>query len=125
MNSEPLVVREGERAWQTFGEGDALFKTLVSGDVTRSEDLTLGVLKLPPGGMLEDHHHRQAEVYLVLAGEEVVRVGSGARPFEAGCAVFVPGGVAHSCKNTGTSELRIAYVLAADSFEDVEYVFEG
>jgi len=37
-----------------------------------------------------------------------------------------PGGywVGRSLFNTGTSELRLAYVLAADSFEHVEYVFE-
>lgn len=61
----------------------------------------------------------------MLAGEGTVRVGDEIRAVEAGCAVFVPGGVVHACKNTGSSELRIAYVLAADSFEDVEYVFEG
>ena len=54
----------------------------------------------------------------------MVRVGSKARPIEAGSAVFFPGDAVHSCENTGASELRFVYVLAADSFDDVEYVFE-
>ncbi len=44
---------------------------------------------------------------------------------EAGSAVFVPGDVLHSCENNGASDLRVAYVFPADSFEEVEYVFEG
>jgi hypothetical protein len=36
----------------------------------------------------------------------------------------VPGGAVHSRENTGASEPRLAYVLAADSFEEVQYVFE-
>lgn len=43
---------------------------------------------------------------------------------EAGAAVSISGGARHSCENTGASELRVAYVLAADFFENVEYVFE-
>ena len=54
----------------------------------------------------------------------MVRVGSEARPIEAGAAVFIPGDAVHSCENTGASDLRFAYVLAADSFDDVEYIFE-
>lgn len=37
---------------------------------------------------------------------------------------FIPGNALHSCENTGTSDLRIAYVFAVDSFEEVEFVFE-
>ena len=125
MGGKPVAVREKERRWEVFGDGggDVLFKTLISGDVTPSEDLTLGVAKLPPGETLAPHHHRQAEVYLVLAGEGVVRIGPETRTVEAGTAVFVPGGVVHACENTGRSEMRVAYVLAANSFGDVEYVF--
>jgi mannose-6-phosphate isomerase-like protein (cupin superfamily) len=128
MDEEPVVVGEDERAWEALGDEEAsdsvLFKTLISGGLTRSEALTAGVAKVPPGAALSRHHHRQAEVYLVLAGEGSVRVGDGVRSVRAGSAVFVPGGALHSCENTGASELRLAYVLAADSFEDVEYVFE-
>ena len=128
VNEEPVVVGEDERAWEALGDDEAsdsvLFKTLISGGLTKSEALTAGVAKIPPGAELSRHRHRQPEVYLVLAGEGSVRVGNGARSVRAGSAVFVPGGTFHSCENTGPSELRFAYVLAADSFEDVEYDFE-
>ena len=77
-----------------------------------------------PGEALHEHRHRQAEIYLVLEGNGMVRIGSEAHPIEAGSAVFIPGDAVHSCENTGSSDLRFAYVLAADSFDDVEYIFE-
>ena len=130
MATEPVVIREDERGWKALrGEEAAapeaaVYKTLISGGLTRSESLTLGVAKILSGAALSAHRHRQPEVYLVLAGEGSVRVGAGVKPIKAGSAVFVPGDTVHSCENTGTSELRLAYVLAADSFDDVEYIFE-
>jgi quercetin dioxygenase-like cupin family protein len=100
------------------------WKTLISAGVTQSEQLTMGIASIPPGEALHEHRHRQAEIYLVLEGNAMVRVGSEARPIEAGSAVFIPGDAVHSCENTGASDLRFAYVLAADSFDDVEYIFE-
>lgn len=122
--------REVDREWETWGEEDipqkglVYRKTLISRGVTRSENLTLGVASLPPGGALRGHRHRQ-EVYLVLEGSGLVRVGAEELAVEAGSAVFVLGDALHSCENTGASDLRVAYVFAADSFEEVEYVFEG
>jgi mannose-6-phosphate isomerase-like protein (cupin superfamily) len=127
--SEPAFVREADREWETWPDelveerGRILWKTLVSGDVTPSDGLTLGVAKLPPGEGLREHHHEQAEVYLFLAGDGLVTVDGEARSVGPGAAVFIPGNAPHSCENTGASELRFAYVLAADSFADVEYVF--
>ena len=129
MRAGPVIVGEDERGWEAMRCGssavarDVLYKTLISGGLTRSESLTLGVAKIPPGAALSEHRHRQAEVYLVLAGEGSVRVGGAVRPLRAGSAVFVPGDAVHSCENTGATELRLAYILAADSFGDVEYVF--
>ena len=54
-----------------------------------------------------------------------MRVGDEELIVETGSAVFIPGDALHSCENTGTADLRVAYVFPADSFEEVEYVFEG
>ena len=93
MDLESVVVGVDERDWEAMQDGEAsgqaaaFYKTLISGDLTNSEALTLGVAKIPPGAALAEHHHRQAEVYLVLAGEGLVRVGDGVRPVRAGSAV--------------------------------------
>ncbi|MDP8899567.1 MAG: dimethylsulfonioproprionate lyase family protein [Actinomycetota bacterium] len=131
MDLGPIVSREEDREWETWDEEDVpqkglvYWKTLISKGVTRSEGLTLGVANLPPNGALHEHRHKQEEVYLVLEGSGLVRVGGEEIAVEAGSAVFIPGDALHSCENTGASELRVAYVFPADSFEDVEYVFEG
>jgi len=130
MDREPVIVQEGTREWETWPDEDVAkrglvyWKTLVSGGLTHSEALTMGIAMVPPTESLRGHRHRQAEIYLVLEGTGSVTIDSKTRPVAAGCAVFIPGDVLHSCENTGTSDLRIAYVFAADSFEEVEYVFD-
>ena len=130
MDREPVVVRECTREWETWPEEEAArkglvyWRTLISGDVTRSEALTVGIGRVPPGGALRRHRHRQPEVYLVLEGAGSVEIGPEARPVGAGSAVFVPGDASHSLANTGASDLRFAYVFPADSFGEVEYVFD-
>ena len=71
------------------------------------------------------HRHQQAEAYLVLDGTGVVTIGGTARALREGVAVFIPGNAPHGVRATGKSDLRFAYVFAADSFDDVEYVFGG
>ena len=131
MERGPIVSRESDKEWETWDEEDVpqkglvYWKTLISKGVTRSENLTLGVASLPPGGALREHRHTQEEVYLVLEGSGLVRVGAEELTVGTGSAVFIPGDALHSCENTGTSELRVAYVFPADSFDEVEYVFGG
>ena len=130
MDRDPVVVQESTREWQTWPDeeiakkGLAHWKTLVSGDVTQSEALTMGIAKIPPNEALHEHRHRQAEIYLVLEGTGLVRINGKTRPVAAGSAVFIPGNAAHSCENTGSSEMRVAYVFAANSFAEIEYIFE-
>ena len=130
MDREPVVVQESTREWETWPEeevaarGLVYWKTLLSADVTHSEALTMGIAKIPPTEALHEHRHQQAEIYLILEGTGLVRIDGKARPVEARSAVFIPGNVVHSCENTGPSDLRFAYVFPADSFEEVEYVFD-
>jgi len=130
VDHEPFVVQERTREWETWPHEDVAkrglvyWKTLVSGDLTHSEALTLGIAMVPPTEALHEHRHRQAEIYLVLEGTGSVTIEGKTRPVAAGSAVFIPSNALHSCENTGTSDLRVAYIFAADSFEEVEYVFD-
>ena len=131
MDRPPVGVQESTREWGTWPDegvaerGLVYWKTLVSGgDLTHSEALTMGIAKLPPSEALHEHRHQQAEIYLVLEGTGSVTIDGKARPVGAGLAVFIPGNVVHSCENPGASDLRFAYVFPADSFEEVEYVFD-
>jgi quercetin dioxygenase-like cupin family protein len=129
MNLEPAVVEQEAREWegwpaeQAAERGEAEWKTLISAGLTPTAGLTLGVARLPPRGSLHTHRHEQHEAYLVLDGTGVVTIDGTARAVGPGVAVFIPGNALHSVEATGDSDLRVAYVLAADSFDDVEYVF--
>ena len=117
MHHEPVVVQESAREWETWADEDVVerglvyWKTLLSGDLTNGEALTMGIAKIPPSKALREHRHRQAEIYLVLEGTGSVKIGGKSRLVGAGSAVFIPGNVVHSCENTGTSDLRFAYVF--------------
>jgi hypothetical protein len=37
--------------------------------------------------------------------------------------VFIPGGTTHGLRNVGRATARLFYTLAADSFDEVQYVF--
>jgi quercetin dioxygenase-like cupin family protein len=108
---------DGETTWDDE-RGRVAFRTLAAG-----EGLTLGIARIAPGDELREHRHEPAEIYVVLAGEGVVTIEGEPHAIAAGDALHIPGNARHSCRNSGRDELRFAYVLAADSFDDVEYVF--
>src|SRR5215212_7293908 len=130
MDHEPVVVRESAREWETWPDhevpkkGQIYWKTLVSADITHSGALTMGIAKGPPGEALREHRHLQAEIYLILQGRGVVRIDGKPQPVTAGSAVFIPGNAVHSCENTGATDLQFAYVFPANSFEEIEHIFE-
>jgi quercetin dioxygenase-like cupin family protein len=130
MSATPVIVHEDERKWQGWDEQDVAqrgtvqWRTLISAGLTPSADLTLGVARVPPGGRLAPHRHDQAEVYLVLDGTGRVTLDGVASEVRPGASVFIPGGALHGIEATGEQDLRLAYVLAADAFEDVTYRFE-
>lgn len=105
------------------------WRTLVSGDRTPTDSLTVGVAELSPGSSADLrvhlHRHAQPEVYYVLSGQGVVTISGTAHPVRRGSAVFIPGQAEHCAQNTGTEPLRLLYVFAADSFEQIRYEFSG
>ena len=129
MNEQPVVVHEDEREWEGWRDeevaerGNVVWKTLISGGLTPSASLTLGVARVPSGGNLAAHRHEQAEAYLALDGTGLVTIDGSPSRLHPSASVFIPGGAVHSLQSDGATDLRLAYVLAADSFEDVTYVF--
>ena len=130
MRAEPVVVGQSDREWETWpddqaGErGTVFWKTMISRGLTDSEALALGVARVPAGGALHAHRHAQPEAYLVLDGLGELTVDGTTRPVRAGDAVFIPGDATHSVACSGPTDLRFAYVFAADSSRDVTYAFE-
>jgi mannose-6-phosphate isomerase-like protein (cupin superfamily) len=124
-----VVVHEDDlplERWAPDGPGAVTWRTLLSGDRTASEGLTVGVAEVAPGAPddLVLHRHAPAEIYAVLAGDGVVVVDGLEHRVRAGSAVFIPGGAWHAARNVGEVPLRMLYAFAVDSFADVVYEFE-
>jgi mannose-6-phosphate isomerase-like protein (cupin superfamily) len=73
-------------------------------------DLTVGVLRILAGGMDLQGTHAQDEVYAVIGGRGILRLGDVDQAIAPGSIVFVPAGVSH--RFHGNKEpLVLAYVL--------------
>jgi mannose-6-phosphate isomerase-like protein (cupin superfamily) len=122
---ENLVLQENDRQITSWNDhrGRLTFRTLFSADSTATECFVTGVAELPEDGFLALHRHMQAETYYLLSGEGVVTLGGTDYRVHPGSSVFIPGSREHGIRNTGTLTLRFFYVLAADAFTDIEYVF--
>ena len=68
---------------------------------------TLAEARLPAGGSTTPHRHvRTEEIYYVLAGQGLMRLGEQRRPVGPGDAVAIPPGTVHQITNTGTDVLK-------------------
>lgn len=128
LRSEGFVIHEEDCEFEGAPEatsGSVRWRTLISGDRTPTESVTIGVAELEPGesSHFRPHRHAHAEVYYILAGEGTVFVSGSEHLVRPGTTVFIPGGVEHGALNTGTGLLRLLYVFPSDSFSDIEYEF--
>lgn len=58
-----------------------------------------------PGGHTPRHTHPWPHINLVLSGSGVVRTGDAERSVEPGSYAFLPAGLEHQFRNTGTEDL--------------------
>ncbi len=129
MNVEPVVIQENDLGWEGWPEdqvverGKVFWKTLLSGDRTPSDCLTLGLCEVPPGEALHVHRHAQAEAYYVLEGEGVVTLDGHEHAVKKGSALFIPGNAHHGIRNPSGAPLRFIYTFPANSFEEIVYIF--
>jgi mannose-6-phosphate isomerase-like protein (cupin superfamily) len=68
---------------------------------------TLAEARLPPGGSTAPHHHvLTEEIYYLLEGDGVMRVGNETRAVTAGDAIAIPPGAVHQITNIGPIALK-------------------
>ncbi len=70
-----------ERCWQS----DQLYYEFL-----RVPNLSVGIYQLPAAGRDPQQPHAEDEVYFVLAGRAVLRVGEEDRPVQPGSILYVP-----------------------------------
>jgi mannose-6-phosphate isomerase-like protein (cupin superfamily) len=124
----PLALDEAdapESTWDDPVRGRLRFRTLFSQGLTKTAGMTGGVTDLGPGDWLGLHRHAPPEVYYVFAGAGIVSLEGEEIPVKAGSAVFIPGMANHGVRQTGNEILRLFYAFPVDSFDGVEYLFDG
>lgn len=115
--------RDGPADGWHDSRGDLTWTTLFSGSLTPTNGLVTGIAVVEPGGFLALHRHAPAEIYYLLEGTARLTIDGETRDVGPGTAVFIPGNAEHGMQNDGPVAVRCLYVLAADRFEDVTYVF--
>jgi mannose-6-phosphate isomerase-like protein (cupin superfamily) len=86
---------------------------------------TLAEARLPPGGRTAAHRHvRTEEIYYVLAGRGLMRVGEESCEVEPGDAVAIPPGASHQITNIGPDLLRFL-CCCAPGYEHDDTILEA
>jgi mannose-6-phosphate isomerase-like protein (cupin superfamily) len=86
---------------------------------------TLAEARLPAGGSTTPHHHvKTEEIYYILEGRGLMRVGQETAAVEPGDAIAIPPGVSHQITNTGNNLLRFL-CCCAPGYEHDDTVLEG
>jgi len=67
---------------------------------------------VPPGNELEEHIDPLEEIYFILQGSGLMKVGADEREVGTGDAIWIPTGDSHGLKNTGTETIAIIVVAA-------------
>ena len=73
-----------------------------------SKNLSMTLLYIAPGGVLEPHHHENEEIYFILEGEGQGSFGLG-EPIrvEPGMFFHLPPNAEHGIENTGDKMMRV------------------
>ena len=125
-STKPTIIHEPAQPFEQTIDlpgGRTHWKTLLSADRTPTNAMTVGITEIEPS---EDkqfflHQHAQPEVYHILAGHGVVKISGEEYAVQPGSLVFIPGDAPHGLRNTGSEVLRLLYVFAVDSLEQVVY----
>ncbi len=68
---------------------------------------TLAEARLPAGASTTPHHHvKTEEIYYILAGEGLMRIGDETQPVVPGDAIAIPPGAVHQITTTSTTPLK-------------------
>jgi mannose-6-phosphate isomerase-like protein (cupin superfamily) len=111
--------------WSSPERGTVAWWELIGGDITATDEMTVGIAEIPVGAVPppRGHRHDATEVYVIMSGTGEVVIDGIAHPVRPQSAVWIPADAEHYAHNTGDEPLRLVYVFARDKFSDVHYEF--
>lgn len=107
--------------WDEHRAARIRVRTFVSAGRTPSAGISMGVFELPPGALLDPHHHHPREVYYVVDGEAEVHLDGEWRPLRKGDVVYFPGDAVHGARNRGEVTCTVVWAFPADCYDEIEY----
>ena len=96
-------------------------RTFISADRTATSGVSMGVFEMPPGALLDPHHHHPQEIYYVIDGEAEVYLDGEWGQLGKGDVVYVPSDAVHGARNRGEVSCTIVWIFPSDTYEEVEY----
>ena len=79
---------------------------MINGDGCGADGISAGLWWLHPGEECEtDIHPDAVEIYYVVSGEGILRLGDEKYEVRKGMTVYIPMGVEHQTRNTGDEDL--------------------
>ena len=76
-------------------------------DAGRVDTMCMIIEDLAPGDHIPLHRHPIDEAVLAVSGSAEIAIGSRRWPLAPGDAAFIPAGVAHGTRNTGSEDFRL------------------
>ncbi|MBW2618854.1 MAG: cupin domain-containing protein [Deltaproteobacteria bacterium] len=95
--------------YQAHGGADA-WMLITAPDLKGMDFLAHAVLA--PGNTIEAHVDPYEEIYFILEGNGLIRVGDEEKKVKPMDATYLPAGIPHALANTGEADLRILIVAA-------------
>jgi quercetin dioxygenase-like cupin family protein/sulfur carrier protein ThiS len=90
----------------------------IVGRETGAEQLFVGQQWLEPGERVFLHTHPCEEVLTFLAGSGEATLGDDVVPIAAGVSLFIPTGVLHGFRNTGSEQLHVMVIFPVPYFAE-------
>lgn len=94
-----------------IAHGGGLARMVLTGSFLKSMEF-FAYAVVPSGNELEEHVDPLEEIYFILYGGGLMRVGEEERNVKTGDAIWIPAGDRHSLKNTGAETTAIIVVAA-------------
>ena len=124
--NHPILLNAENRPWEYIegeeGRTDVIrWKTLLGAADSATAGITFGICEVPPGALLDAHHHDQPEAYYVLKGTTRVLVGDIRENLVPSSVLYIPPDMVHGIRNIGAETVQLMWLFPVDRWQEVNY----
>ena len=124
-----LAAHSDDFEWQYIdgqeGRDDVIrWKTFCGGKDSTTQGFAFGTCEVPPGALLDPHHHANTEAYYIQGGTSDILLGDRVVHVTPSSVLYTPADLTHGIRNSGTETLVLLWIFPVDKWSDVEYHME-